>query len=170
VHRVPCLGRVQQARALCIFHTRYRGTPPHFASYGFLKTLGRSTGKANYKWLHGVLLRLRTCTVEIYKDRHIYARGLVEKFDIDEATRRFKVAIDPDMMAVYTAGWTGIDWDKRQQLRGKPLALWLYGYYASHAAPLPVKVDTLRMLSGSRTAELWKFPDSIGFRGKITSH
>src|SRR5262245_15133914 len=28
VDRVPCLGRVQQAHALCIFRTRYRGTPP----------------------------------------------------------------------------------------------------------------------------------------------
>ena len=28
VDRVPSLGRVQQACALCVLHTRYRGTPP----------------------------------------------------------------------------------------------------------------------------------------------
>jgi len=39
------------------------------------------------------------------------------------------------MLLVYTAGWTGIDWDQRQKLRGKPLALWLHGYYASHRVP-----------------------------------
>lgn len=133
------------------------GTVCHFTAHGFLKALERSTGNKDHKWLHSVVLRLQTCAVEIYKNKHIYSRSLVTKFDIDEVTRRFKIAIDPDMMEVYTAGWTGIDWDQRQQLRGKPLALWLHGYYASHAAPLPLKVDTLRTLSGSRTAELWKF-------------
>ena len=101
-------------------------------------------------------LRLQTCAVEIYKRKHIYARSLVAKFDIDETSRCFKVTIDPDMIQVYTAGWTSIDWEQRQQLRGKPLALW-HEYYASYAAPLPVKVETLRALSGSRTAAVRKF-------------
>ena len=133
------------------------GTVCRFTAYALLKALGRSTGKSDYQWLHNVLLRLQTCAVEIYKRKHIYARSLVAKFDIDETSRCFKVTIDPDMMQVYTAGWTSIDWEERQQLRGKPLALWLHGYYASHAAPLPVKVETLRALSGSRTAAVRKF-------------
>ena len=92
-----------------------------------LKALGRSTGKSDYQWLHDVLLRLQTCAVEIYKRKHIYARSLVAKFDIDETSRCFKVTIDPDMIQVYTAGWTSIDWEQRQQLRQAPcpVAAWL---------------------------------------------
>jgi hypothetical protein len=62
---------------------------------------------------------------------------------------------------IAAAGWTAIDWQQRQELRGKPLALWLHGYYATHAKPLPVKVETLRNLSGSKTAALFKFRQQL---------
>jgi hypothetical protein len=34
-------------------------------------------------------------------------------------------------------------------LVGKPLAQWLHGFYASHAKPYPMRVDTLLKLAGS---------------------
>jgi TrfA protein len=37
----------------------------------------------------------------------------------------------------------------------------LQGYYATHAKPLPVKVETLRNLSGSKTAALFKFRQQL---------
>jgi hypothetical protein len=138
------------------------GTVCHFTAHSFLKLLGRSTGKKDYQWLNSVIVRLATCGVEIYRNRHIYGRGMIAKYDIDEVSRAYKVTIDPDMMAVYTAGWTAIDWEQRQQLRGKPLALWLHGYYASHAAPVPVKVDTLRQLCGSKAKALRSFRQQLG--------
>ncbi len=41
-------------------------------------------------------------------------------------------------------------------LAGAPggLALWLHGYYASHASPVPVHVKTLRDLSGAINVQL----------------
>ena len=62
-----------------------------------------------------------------------------------------------------TAGtqWTQIDWQQRQQLRGKPLALWLHGFYASHAAPYPLTVAYLHKLSGSQTKQLRKFKQNL---------
>jgi TrfA protein len=53
--------------------------------------------------------------------------------------------------------YTLIDWDKRLNLKGKDLARWLQLYLATHAKPFPVKVDTLRELSGSRTKALRSF-------------
>ena len=41
------------------------------------------------------------------------------------------------------------DFEQRQQLKRKPLAQWLHGYYASHAKPHPLKIETIRELSGS---------------------
>ena len=89
--------------------------------------------------------------------RQIYGRGIIAAFNIDEETRRYKVVIDPDTAKLYAAGWTTVDWQQRQELRRQPLALWLHGYYATHAKPLPVKVDTLRSLSGSKAKKLYHF-------------
>jgi hypothetical protein len=52
---------------------------------------------------------------------------------------------------------TLIDWDKRRALKGKDLARWVQLYMATHAKPYPVKVDTLRQLSGSRAKALRNF-------------
>jgi hypothetical protein len=58
-------------------------------------------------------------------------------------------------------GVPAIDWEQRQALRRKPLALWLHGFYSSHAAPFPVKIETLRQLSGSGTKRLRKFEENL---------
>jgi hypothetical protein len=137
------------------------GSVCYFSGHEILKALGRRAGKSDYQWLHSVLLRLASNTVEFYKDRQIYGRGMVEHFAIDEATRRYKVSVDPETMELYLAGWTAIDWGQRQRLRGKPLALWLHGYYASHAQPAPVKVETLRRMCGSKTASLRHFREKL---------
>ena len=137
------------------------GTFCHFKGGAFLKAIGRCGGKTNYKWLAGALLRLTACAVVIKRRGCIHGRGLIASFDIDEHTGLYRVSVDPDMAKLYAAGWTAIDWEQRQELRGKPLALWLHGYYATHAKPLPVKVETLRNLSGSKTAALFKFRQQL---------
>jgi hypothetical protein len=137
------------------------GTVCYFKGGAFLKAIGRSAGKANYKWLATVLTRLTACEVRFKRPGYIHGRGLIASYDIDEHTRLYRVCVDPDMAKLYAAGWTAIDWQRRQELRGKPLALWLHGYYSSHAKPLPVKVGTLRNLSGSKTAALFKFRQQL---------
>ncbi len=37
----------------------------------------------------------------------------------------------------------------RHALDGQPLAQWLHGFYASHAKPFPLKIETLHRLCGS---------------------
>ena len=51
----------------------------------------------------------------------------------------------PSLAAFYgRTQWTQIDWEQRQRLRGsKSLALWLHGFYASHAAPYPLTVEPI---------------------------
>jgi TrfA protein len=137
------------------------GTVCYFKGGAFLRAIGRSGGKTNYKWLAGALLRLTACAVVIKCRGYIHGRGLIASFDIDEHTRLYRVCVDTDMAKLYAAGWTAIDWQRRQELRGKPLALWLHGYYATHAKPLPVKVETLRNLSGSKTKTLYHFRSAL---------
>ena len=45
-----------------------------------------------------------------------------------------------------------MDWSVRHALSGQPLAQWLHGYYASHAKPYPMCMETLLKLAGSEDA------------------
>ena len=84
------------------------------------------------------------------------------EFYRDEATGRTVLEINPKLAAFYgPTQWTQIDWEQRQRLRGKPLALWLHGFYASHAAPYPLRVEYLHKLSGSQTKQVWKFKQNL---------
>jgi hypothetical protein len=126
------------------------GTRCEFTAHAFLKALGRSTGKPMHEWLKDVFHRLTACAVEIKQGPHVYVGSMIEAHYRNDDTGYYILKINPDIIKLYTAGWTAIDWQQRQQLRRKPLALWLHGYYASHAKPFPVKVEKLMQLSGSR--------------------
>lgn len=136
------------------------GTQCHFTTHGFLQALGRPTGGDHHEWLKDVFRRLGGCFIEITQNRLTYGGSLLE-FLRDEEHGRYVLSLNPKIMALYTAGWTATDWQQRQQLRRKPLALWLHGFYSSHAAPYPLSVDYLHKLSGSRTKAMWKFKQNL---------
>ena len=99
--------------------------------------------------------------IEITHGRVTYGGTLLE-FTRDEDSGRYVLEINPKLAALYMAGrWTALGWEQRRRLRGKPLALWLHGFYASHAKPHALSVEYLRKLSGSRTKELWKFKQNL---------
>ena len=84
------------------------------------------------------------------------------EFYRDEDTGRTVLEINPKLAKFFgRSRWTQIDWEQRQRLRGKPLALWLHGFYASHAAPYPLTVAYLHKLSGSRTKQLRYFKKNL---------
>ena len=94
--------------------------------------------------------------------RRTYFGTLIEGGARDEDTGRYVVDINPKLAKFYgRSQWTQIDWEQRQQLRGKPLALWLHGFYASHAAPYPLSVEYLHKLSGSQTKRLRRFKENL---------
>ena len=136
------------------------GTRCEFTAHAFLKALGRGTGRAQHEWLKDVFARLMGCGVEITHARYTYGGSLLE-FYRDEDTERYRLEINPKIIALYDAGWTATDWQQRKALGRKPLALWLHGFYASHADPYPMKVEKLMQLSGSRTKEVWKYKQNL---------
>ena len=138
------------------------GTRCEFTAHAFLKALGRSTGKPMHEWLKDVFRRLTACAVEITQNKKTYFGPLIEGGIRDEETGFYVLQLNPGLVKLYGAGmWTAIDWQQRQQLRRKPLALWLHGFYASHADPYPVSVEKIRQLSGSRTKTLFHFTASL---------
>ena len=161
-------GQLDQAdldvweQALHLARTQALGTKCYFTARGFLKALGRSTGKHDHAWLGESLARLGATWVEISDGRRTYFGSLIDGGARDEDTGRYVLEINPKLAKFYgRTQWTQIDWEQRQQLRGKPLALWLHGFYASHASPYPLRVAYLHKLSGSQTKQLWKFKQNL---------
>ena len=122
-----------------------------FKANAFLKAIGRSNGKKDYVWLHESITRLVACAVEIRCGSKVFTGSLLHTCIRDEETGLYKLKLDNDTIKLYgAADWTSLEWQQREALKGKPMALWLHGFYASHAQAYPVKVETLQELSGSR--------------------
>ena len=75
----------------------------------------------------------------------------------DEMTGVYVIELESRLEALYMAGWTQIEWDERVLLRRKPLALWLHGWFCSHAEPFPLGIETIQRLSGSVNAHPGSF-------------
>jgi hypothetical protein len=80
----------------------------------------------------------------------------------NEETEKYELVINPKIASLYNDdGWTGQDWEQRKQLMGKPLALWLHGFYSTHSHPFDYKIETLWRLCGSEAKELYKFKQTL---------
>ena len=148
-------------QALHLARPQALGARCRFTEKGFLKALGRQTGKSDREWLRSAFARLAGAVVELTQAGRTYGGTLLE-FYRDEDTGRTVLEINPKLAPFFgPTRWTQIDWEQRQRLRGKPLALWLHGFYASHAAPHALSVAYLHRLSGSRTKQLKHFKQNL---------
>jgi len=123
-----------------------------FSAHALLMALGRSTGKSQHEWLKESMARLGGAFVEItYHGRQTFGEKGFLRYHRDEITQRYVVELTESMLRLFEDGYTHIEFEQRQLLRKHPLALWLHGFLASHAAPYPLKLQTLYQLSGSST-------------------
>jgi TrfA protein len=129
------------------------GKKVEFSVHSFLQDLGRGVGKEQHEQFKEQLMRLMTGGIEItdLKAKITFMGTLVHKAYRDEKTGRYIVIFDKDMLALYESGYTLIDWKERMSLGQNNLAKWLHGFYSTHAAPFPYKVETLLKLCGSTT-------------------
>lgn len=132
------------------------GEQVEFTAHSILRALGRDTGKSQHEWLKDAVARLYSAGVEITAGRFTYFGALL-KGARDEATGHYQVQLARELLDMYLAGWTQIKWEERTALRRKPLALWLHGWFSTHAQPYPIRVETLRRLSGSRNKDVSGF-------------
>lgn len=132
-----------------------------FKIKAFLRALGRQDGKSERDCLMDSFRRIAATCVEIKQGPHTYGGSMLE-FWRDEETDIYQLRQNPKIMALYHAGWTAIDWELRRKLRRKPLALWLHGWFSSHAENYPAKVETIRQLSGSRNKQKSSFRRQLG--------
>ena len=130
------------------------GKRVEFTVGSFLKALGRGTSGKHHEEFKEQVMRLVTGGIEITdtKARVTFMGTLVSKAFRDEDTGRYVVIFDKDMLNLYEAGYSHIDWNQRMALGKSTLAKWLHGFYATHAKPYPYKVETLHNLCGSAAA------------------
>ena len=138
------------------------GKQCRITSYALLKLMGKTDTGKNRATLHTRIIRLRANAVEIKQGRYVYIGGLIDEAYKDEETQEWVIVLNPKLRALFEPDqFTQVEWAVRQKLNGQPLAQWLHGFYASHAKPYPVKVETLHRLCGSETGELWKFAQTL---------
>lgn len=139
------------------------GSDIRFTASAFLRAMGLSVGKYQYDELKEVMARLGANTTEITwtKEKKTFAKSLIEGFVRDEETQEYVLRLNPELMKLYQTGYTQIDWHQRQALGKNMLAKALHGLYASHAAPYPFKVETIRTLTASNTKDLSKFRQQL---------
>lgn len=116
-----------------------------------LKSLGRSTAGSQYRQLQRDLARLSGSTVEIKMKDVCYVGSFIQNYYYDDSTKRYIIKLDPNILKLFDAGITFIDAQQRKALGKNSLAKWLHGFYSSNKTPYALKVETIRLHSGSRT-------------------
>lgn len=134
------------------------GTRIQFSAHGFLKAIQRSTGGKDAEWLKGGFARLASSVVEIKDGKRVYFGPMIHHGTRDDESGHYVIEINPAIVALYGLdGWSQVELAQRQNLKRQPLAQWLHGFYTTHAAPYPMRVETIHRLSGSENKDLKGF-------------
>ncbi|MGB4075542.1 plasmid replication initiator TrfA [Pseudomonas sp.] len=124
--------------------------PLRASAYALLKQQNKTDTGANRATLYKSLDRLKASAVEITDSRYSYTGSLIDSIYKDKSSREIVVSLNSNLIRLFGSGkYTQVDWSIRRSLTNKPLAQWLYGYYSSHAEPIPVSVEILLKMAGS---------------------
>lgn len=126
-----------------------------FTPYSFIKALGWPIKGQNYERLRTCLSRMQATALRIQSRRlHCFISvSLIQKFfsrnDRNENLPRWQVWVGKEMQLLFDDEFlTRVTWETRRSLPDG-IASKLFGYWASHRKPYPVKVETLLRLCGS---------------------
>ena len=138
------------------------GTPVTVSAHSLLKALGRGTSGKEHKQLKAEIDRLVNGTIKLKTKRFSYIGHLIDEAIQDDKTKLLVYRANPTLGKFYNIeNYTLIDWEERKALKGKDLARWLQLQLSSHARPFPMKVDTIRRLSGSQAKEQRTFRQKL---------
>lgn len=130
------------------------GQPVTVSAHALLKALGRGTSGKEHKQLKAEINRLVKGTIQLKTKRFDYIGHLIDDAQQDKETKFWTYRANQTLRKFYDVeNYTLIDWEGRKALKGKDLARWLQLQLASHARPFPMKVETIRRLSGSKNKQ-----------------
>ena len=138
------------------------GEPITVSAHSLLKALGRGTSGKEHDQLKAEIERLVKGTIKLKTKRFDYIGHLIDDAQQDKETKFWMYRANATLQKFYDVNnYTLIDWESRKALKGKDLARWLQLQLASHAHPFPMKVETIRRLSGSRAKSLRHFREQL---------
>lgn len=128
-----------------------------FSGSSFLQSIGRHCGGVDFKRLKSSLRRLKHNLIEIKNGKLEYVGALLDEVSQDNKSGRITVNLDKNLAKLFS-GYTQLHVERRLQLKGKQVCLWLYNFYSSHEDTdiYNYSVETLMKLCGSKQ-ELKKF-------------
>ena len=128
------------------------GSQCRVTSYALLKLMGKTDTGKNRTTLHNRIERLVANAVTVKQGRYTYIGGLIRFAAKDEETQEWVIELDEKLRPLFAGDqFTQVEWGVRHALDGHQLAQWLHGFYASHAKPFPMRMETLLKLSGSES-------------------
>lgn len=126
-----------------------------FTPYAFVKALCWPIKGQSYERIRIILSRMQATAIRIQSRRlgSFISVSLITKFrsrnDQNETLSRWQVWVGEEMRCLFDEEFlTRINWELRKSLPDG-IASKLFGYWASHRQPFPVKVETLHKLCGS---------------------
>jgi len=138
------------------------GSQCRVTSYALLKLMGLTDTGKNRVTLNKRITRLVASALTVKQGRYSYIGSLIAGAAKDEETQEWVIELDAKLRPLFAADqFTQIEWAVRHELNGKPLAQWLHGFYASHAKPFPLKVETLHRLCGSEAGLMSDFAKKL---------
>ena len=130
------------------------GSQCRLTSYALLKLMGKTDTGKNRVTLNKRITRLVATALTVKQGRYSYIGSLIAGAAKDEETQEWVIELDAKLRPLFAADqFTQIEWAVRHELDGQQLAQWLHGFYATHAKPFPMKVETLLNLSGGENAD-----------------
>lgn len=128
---------------------------------GLLRRMNRDTGAKSRERLLATLRRLNATVVGISDGIRDYDGSLVFDHSRDEK-QQLVIQLNPRVASLFDrSSWSTLQLEQRHKLKRQPLAQWLHGYLSSHKRPYPIRIDTLRTLSGSSAKELYHFRSEL---------
>ncbi len=139
------LGLLELAR------TRALGAPIRFVPARLMRRIGWSDGRQSYVRLDASIKRMQAGLFEYVSASgegfRVQLLGKV-KFSNRTACGEWVVAIDPEIRAIFDAGYSRLRLDERASLP-EGMTTWLAGFYASYGVVRPMALADLRVYSGS---------------------
>lgn len=142
--------------------TQELGSECRLTSYALLKLMGKTDTGKNRSTLSSRITRLVANALEVKQGRYSYMGSLITGAAKDEETQEWVIELNPKMRPLFADDqFTQVEWVVRHALDGHQLAQWLHGFYASHAKPFPMRIETLHRLCGSEQSLMSDFAKKL---------
>ena len=133
------------------------GDVVEFTPYSFCKSIGWAIDGRNYARLQECLTRMQATSLSIYSSRlkKSISLSMIPEFTRQDENGRalshYQVQVAPELVELFgNIHYTQVEWEQRLALP-TGISTWLHGYYASHKAPYPIRIETIKAGAGITT-------------------